>query len=123
MDSGILMIQDSILVCSPDLRIPHTAKEYPHHFRTLCHYTTRGGRKLSNGGKTFPLVEDYWPVENNGDSPSLFVISKQATIFDPHCSSDYFEFEIQAKGSGAHKLIAECFYQRKYVLKYSTRRH
>jgi hypothetical protein len=25
MDSGILMIQDSILVCSPDLRIPHTA--------------------------------------------------------------------------------------------------
>jgi hypothetical protein len=27
MDSGILMIQDSILVCSPDPRIPHTA----HH--------------------------------------------------------------------------------------------
>jgi hypothetical protein len=27
MDSGILMIQDSILVCSPDPRIPHTAKE------------------------------------------------------------------------------------------------
>jgi hypothetical protein len=25
MDSGILMIQDSILVCSPDPRIPHTA--------------------------------------------------------------------------------------------------
>jgi hypothetical protein len=27
MDSGILMIQDSILVCSPDPRIPHTAEE------------------------------------------------------------------------------------------------
>jgi hypothetical protein len=26
MDSGILMIQDSILVCSPDPRIPHTAE-------------------------------------------------------------------------------------------------
>jgi hypothetical protein len=26
MDSGILMIQDSILVCSPDPRIPHTAQ-------------------------------------------------------------------------------------------------
>jgi hypothetical protein len=25
MDSGILMIQDSILVCSPDPSIPHTA--------------------------------------------------------------------------------------------------
>jgi hypothetical protein len=25
MDSGILMIHDSILVCSPDPRIPHTA--------------------------------------------------------------------------------------------------
>jgi hypothetical protein len=25
MDSGILMIQDSILACSPDPRIPHTA--------------------------------------------------------------------------------------------------
>jgi hypothetical protein len=25
MDSGIVMIQDSILVCSPDPRIPHTA--------------------------------------------------------------------------------------------------
>jgi hypothetical protein len=25
MDSGILMQQDSILVCSPNLRIPHTA--------------------------------------------------------------------------------------------------
>jgi hypothetical protein len=28
MDSGILMIQDSILVCSPDPRIPHTAAYY-----------------------------------------------------------------------------------------------
>jgi hypothetical protein len=27
MDSGILMIQDSILVCSPDPRIPHTATQ------------------------------------------------------------------------------------------------
>jgi hypothetical protein len=27
MDSGILMIQDSILICSPDPRIPHTALE------------------------------------------------------------------------------------------------
>jgi hypothetical protein len=27
MDSGILMLQDSILVCSPDPRIPHTAGE------------------------------------------------------------------------------------------------
>jgi hypothetical protein len=27
MDSGILMIQDSILVCSPDPRIPHTADQ------------------------------------------------------------------------------------------------
>jgi hypothetical protein len=27
MDSGILMQQDSILVCSPNLRIPHTAKK------------------------------------------------------------------------------------------------
>jgi hypothetical protein len=27
MDSGILMIQDSILVCSPDPRIPHTARQ------------------------------------------------------------------------------------------------
>jgi hypothetical protein len=28
MDSGILMIQDSILVCSPDPRIPHTTPDF-----------------------------------------------------------------------------------------------
>jgi hypothetical protein len=35
MDSGILMQQDSILVCSPNLRIPHTANCLLYK----CYYT------------------------------------------------------------------------------------
>jgi hypothetical protein len=41
MDSGILMIQDSILVCSPDPRIPHTA------WHGLCHAGKPGAAQLS----------------------------------------------------------------------------
>jgi hypothetical protein len=35
MDSGILMQQDSILVCSPNLRIPHTAKNICKNHQTI----------------------------------------------------------------------------------------
>jgi hypothetical protein len=47
MDSGILMIQDSILVCSPDPRIPHTAIECFASTAELLHPQKRGkGRRL-----------------------------------------------------------------------------
>jgi hypothetical protein len=36
MDSGILMIQDSILVCSPDPRILHTAIALTSKKREIC---------------------------------------------------------------------------------------
>jgi hypothetical protein len=54
MDSGNLMIQDSILVCSPDPRIPHTAH----------HYTTNMAGPLcievhSTSSITYPILDNF----------------------------------------------------------------
>jgi hypothetical protein len=49
MDSGILMIQDSILVCSPDPRIPHTAHEF---------YVFNSGREITRARVTRIPITD-----------------------------------------------------------------
>jgi hypothetical protein len=55
MDSGILMIQDSILVCSPDPRIPHTAHG---HYRAGC-ADYNFGTHITIGSRSFNPAYGY----------------------------------------------------------------
>jgi hypothetical protein len=86
MDSGILMIQDSILVCSPDPRIPHTAKVAFHDaiFPGQKLYQPVNGKLLVVWKSQRRLME---PPANAWPNPRGKQRSTQTVFWDQHTKS------------------------------------